>query len=90
MTIPVSNCPHCGAPLPPGALVCPTCHQPAYMARLVQLFQEAQRQESIDPTLAAATWRLCLPLLPPNSMEYQQIAQRVAVLAGGAFVLAGF
>ncbi len=80
------NCPHCAAPLPIGAVVCPTCRELVYKDRLIQLFQEAARQESIDPNLAAATWRQSLPLIPPNTIEYQQIANRAAALSGGAFV----
>ena len=79
------NCPHCAAPLPIGALVCPTCRELVYKARLIQLFQEAARQETIDPNLAATTWRQCLPLIPPNTVEYQQIANRAAALSGGVF-----
>src|SRR2546423_15005597 len=74
MTLPVVNCPHCGAPLSPGALVCPTCHELVFKARLIQLLEEAQRQESIDPVLAAATCRQMLPPIPPNSSGYPQIA----------------
>jgi Zn-dependent protease len=47
--------------------------------------QEAQRQEAIDPLLAAATWRQCLALLPPESMEYRQITARAAILSSGMF-----
>jgi Zn-dependent protease len=51
--------------------------------------QEAQRLEAVDPMLAAATWRRCLALLPPQSVEFQQIAARAAALSGAAFGYGG-
>jgi Zn-dependent protease len=47
--------------------------------------QEAQRQEAVDPLLAAATWRQCQALLPPDSMEYRQMGSRAAILSSGMF-----
>ena len=78
--IPVSNCPHCGALLPPGAIVCPECHRLVYQNRLAALLAEAQRLETIDPLQAAQVWLQCLPLIPPQSAEYQQIGQRITAL----------
>ena len=82
---PLPNCPHCGSPLPPDALQCPACKRFVYEARLTELLREAQRQEPIDPILAASTWRQCLSLLPPESPEAQQIAARAAALGAGMF-----
>jgi Zn-dependent protease len=80
-----TNCPHCGAPLPPGALVCPNCRQLVYRARLMQLLTEAQRLESVNPVLAAGTWRQAQALLPPDAPEYQQMGARAAALSAGMF-----
>lgn len=80
--VPLTNCPHCAAPLPTGGLVCHTCHRLVFEARLAALFQEAQRQESTNPVLAAGTWRETLPLIPAGSNENRQIAARAAMLSG--------
>jgi Zn-dependent protease len=77
---PASQCPHCSALLPPGAIVCPACHRLVYQHRLGVLLQEAQRLEAVDPLQAAQVWVQCLPLLPPESPEYQQIGQRITAL----------
>ena len=82
---PNPNCPHCNAPLPPGALICVACHRFVYESRLKILLYEAQRLEAIDPILAATAWRQSLPLLPPDSLEAQQIAGRVAALSAARF-----
>lgn len=82
---PIPNCPHCGAQLPAGALVCPTCHRLVFEQRLAQLFQEAQAQESVNPAIAARVWRQALPMIPDGSNEHQMIAARAAALGGGMF-----
>lgn len=81
----IPSCPHCAAPLSPGALFCPTCRRLVYHARFLELVNEARRQEAIDPILAAGTWRQSLALLPPETMEARQIAARAAALGAGLF-----
>src|SRR3954468_321368 len=82
-------CENCGHWFPLGTLVCPNCGALIYRKRLEQLSADAIQAEPVDPLRAAMIWRQCLDLLPPQSQQYQAIAQRVgalsAGLAGGGF-----
>ena len=63
-----------------GTLVCPNCDALVYAQRLTDLSIEAQREEAANPVRAATIWQQALPLLPPESQQYQQIAQRIGML----------
>lgn len=82
-------CPQCGAPLPPRALMCPACNGFIFRERLQQLAIEAAKQEWIDPIKASFIWRQCLGLLPMDSPQYREVAQRAVSLAGGAVPMLG-
>jgi Zn-dependent protease len=67
--------------LPADALVCSKCGACVHRQRLEQLSHEALRLEQSYPAQAAYYWQQCLPLLPPNSPQYQQISQRIQHLS---------
>jgi Zn-dependent protease len=50
---------------------------------LSQLSAEALELEKSDPVAAAGRWRECLDLIPPDSQQYQMVAQRMGLLAAG-------
>ena len=76
-------CDRCGGTLPPYALVCMRCGALAHRAELERLSREATALEPYDPAGAAARWRRCLELLPPDSQQYAGIYHRLAVLSAG-------
>jgi Zn-dependent protease len=76
-------CENCGHWFTLGTLVCPNCSALVYRRRLEQLSAEAIAAEPADPLRAAMIWRQCLDLLPPQSPQYQSIAQRVGALSAG-------
>jgi len=80
---PVTACGQCGLPLTGQELVCPRCQSLVHRGRLELLAREATRLESVNPLLAAAAWRQCLSLLPPESRQFQWIAARAEALAHG-------
>jgi Zn-dependent protease len=82
---PLTNCPHCMAPLPPGALVCPTCNHLVFEARIKDLLENSQRLESLDPMYAAALLNQAMNLVPPGSQPHQMLAAKAAALSTGAF-----
>jgi Zn-dependent proteases len=68
-------CSTCGAGVASGLLTCPVCGRLVYAEKLNQLAGEAAdlaQKEDIEAALA--TWRQALPLVPPGSIQYQQIA----------------
>ena len=73
-------CPRCGMVLFMGNLACPNCGGLVYAQRLTDLSIEAQREEQRDRLRAAMIWREALPLLPPDSQQYQTILQRIGML----------
>ncbi|HWB53022.1 MAG TPA: site-2 protease family protein [Tepidisphaeraceae bacterium] len=77
----VVTCTNCGQILPADALICPKCGAFVHKARLEQLSHEALRLEQTYPAQAVYYWQQCLPLLPPNSPQYQQIVQRIQHLS---------
>lgn len=77
------TCPGCGRLLYGGILACPGCGALVYSQRLNELAGEAQRQEMVNPGGAVPYWQQCLPLLPPNSQQYQMVQQRIGALLSG-------
>jgi Zn-dependent protease len=64
-----------------GQLACPRCGALVYAAELTRLADEAQREESGGNVIRAAMlWREAMQLLPPDSRQHHDIAQRVAML----------
>ncbi len=76
-------CPRCRAPVPDGALACPNCGLFVYANELAQISAEALRQESTNPWNAAEIWRQGLGLIPPNSSQFQEVQNRIAMLSSG-------
>jgi Zn-dependent protease len=76
-------CENCGHWFTLGTLACPNCGALIYRRRLEQLSADAIAAEPVDPMRAAMIWRQCLDLLPPQSPQYQSIAQRVGALSAG-------
>ena len=77
------QCPRCHTWLHNGTLACPACGGLVYAHQLYQLSNEAQRQEQTNPFAAAQLWQQTLPLLPPDSQQYQMVRHRIAMLLGG-------
>lgn len=77
----VVTCGSCGQIIPGDALVCPRCNNFVYRARLEYLAAQATTLEPTDPRGAARIWQQCLPLLPLQSPQYQNIVQRIAHLS---------
>ena len=73
-------CQRCGMVLFAGNLVCPNCGALVHAQRLTDLAIEAQREEQTNALRAAMIWREALPLLPPDSRQYQTIVQRIGML----------
>src|SRR5216683_3332289 len=76
------TCPQCGTALPDGGLSCPSCHALAHAGRLDALSAQA-RSASAAGDLAAArwNWEQALPLLPPDTTQYQTVRRKIAELA---------
>jgi Zn-dependent protease len=66
-----------------GQLACPHCGALVYAQRLNEIAAHAQAVEGVNPIEAAMIWQQALPLLPPDSTQYQLIAQRVGALSAG-------
>jgi Zn-dependent protease len=75
------TCPTCAQILPGDALVCSKCGGFVYRPHLEHYAAQATQLEQTNPPQAAAIWQQCLPLLPPNSPQYQNIVQRIAHLS---------
>ncbi|MEA2734410.1 MAG: hypothetical protein QOE14_861, partial [Humisphaera sp.] len=72
-----------------GNLTCPNCGALVYAQQLTDLARDAQREEQTNPIRAAMIWQQALPLLPPESKQYQTIAQRIGMLTSGHHRSAG-
>jgi len=72
-----SHCSNCGVVLPSETLSCLDCHRLTHSAKLERLAVEAN---SGDPQAAAAIWKSALNLLPPESLQYKGIQERIANL----------
>jgi len=74
-------CPRCATELPVGALACPACAALVHRDRLIDLSNRAAAAASAgDPTAARALWEEAQALVPPRSLQYQQIRERLAAL----------
>ena len=74
-------CQRCGMVLFQGNLVCPNCGALVFAQQLNDIAARAQQEEAAGNVLAAAMiWRDALALLPPQSQQYQSIAQRIGML----------
>ncbi len=74
-------CTQCGTHLAPAALMCPGCGRLVHSARLKELAAAANRAEEADhPTAALEAWNNALSLLPPDSRQFQTVAERVSAL----------
>jgi Zn-dependent protease len=74
-------CADCGALIPEADLVCVSCRRLVHAEELKRLSEEAQqRTETGDLAAACDAWRRALPLLPPNTVQYSAVAERLAGL----------
>jgi Zn-dependent protease len=79
--VPTFPCPRCGNQLLQGMLVCRRCGGLVYAQRLNEIASHATRVEQVNPIEAAMIWQQALPLLPDDSAQYSQIAERIGSLA---------
>jgi Zn-dependent protease len=78
---PSDFCPHCGAEIPKRILVCPNCQKLVHSDRLTKLFQQATLAEQENRlSIALSFWREALELLPPSSVQYKTLLQRITDL----------
>src|SRR4051812_32931673 len=80
-TIATFPCPQCGALLPYGAVACHNCGALVYAQRLNEIAADALREEPANPIRAAMIWQQALPLLPPQSQQYHEVASRIGALS---------
>jgi Zn-dependent protease len=74
-------CPRCATELPARALACPACAALVHRDRLIDLSNRAVAAASAgDSTAARALWEEAQALVPPRSLQYQQIRERLAAL----------
>ncbi len=75
-------CPQCGTHVAPALLACPSCQRLVHADELKRLASEAERAEQAgDPSMALASWRQALDLLPRDSTQYQVVSARVTGLS---------
>ncbi|MGH7215579.1 MAG: site-2 protease family protein [Tepidisphaeraceae bacterium] len=80
----VTSCPRCGTIFVQDELVCRACGEYRHRERLQHLSDEALRLERFrQPVQAAMVWQKALALLPGDSPEHRQVAERVGMLNGG-------
>lgn len=76
-----ASCGQCGTALPEGALLCPGCNALIHAAELERLAREAVAASNrADPATAQRYWQEALPLLPPESLQYRSVRQKIADL----------
>src|SRR5262244_1884415 len=74
-------CAQCGTTLPEATLLCPGCHALKYAPELEHLASQAAFAANRgDPAAARNVWLQALPMLPPESVQYQTVQQRIAEL----------
>jgi Zn-dependent protease len=75
-------CPECGRALAPTSLSCENCGWLRHAAQLEDLARRAKLATDASHFAAAcALWEEMLPLLPPNTAQYQAVRTRIADLA---------
>jgi Zn-dependent protease len=78
------GCAQCGAALTATDLACPSCHTLVHALELKQLAAEADAHaQAARPSEALAAWRRVLDLLPPESRQHAQVADKIAQLSRG-------
>ncbi|HXE56071.1 MAG TPA: site-2 protease family protein [Tepidisphaeraceae bacterium] len=87
--LPLTACERCGHALAADQLVCPNCGLFVHHRRLDELASQAMQMEQTNPAGAAVVWQQMLPLMPPESPQFQQISQRIGALASGWAPAAG-
>lgn len=74
----LSSCANCGTSLQPGALVCPKCRKFTYAQELDDLARRARQAGSLGQLpQARSLWAAALPLLPPESAQYQSVQREI-------------
>jgi Zn-dependent protease len=74
-------CPRCATELPVNALACPACAALVHRDRLIDLSNRAAAAAGAgDSTAARALWEEAQALVPPRSLQHQQIRERLAAL----------
>ncbi len=75
-------CEGCKAEIPTAFLSCPGCGHLVYVETLKERARAAEQAEAQgDPTTALTLWRAALDLLPPGSVQYQRIQEKVRILS---------
>jgi Zn-dependent protease len=75
------NCPHCGAAISLGAVVCQQCQGLVHSEELLRLSTAAKNQEEEGKTTEARdTWMRALALLPRDSTQAQWVIDHVKSL----------
>jgi len=83
MTQTFATCPQCRTRLPTDSLVCTSCGRLLHGDELQHLAAQAIELERTDPQAAAQVWKQCLPLLPTDSQQHEDVSQRVTQLSAG-------
>ncbi len=77
----LTHCANCGTALQTGALVCPNCRKFTHSQELDQLAGRARQATALGHWQAARDfWASALPLLPPESSEYQSVQREITKL----------
>ncbi len=78
---PYQHCANCGTSLTPGALLCPNCRRFVYAEELEEAAVRARQLLAVGHVEAARDqWLAMLPMLPPESNQYQSIMGEVRKL----------
>ena len=73
------RCPDCRIGMASNRLSCPACHALVYKAELEGLAADARIAE--NPRAEVGIWRRALDLLPPDSHQHRNVAERVGELS---------
>lgn len=78
----VTRCADCGADIAQGLLACPGCARLVHSAELAELARAAEDAERAgDMTAALASWRRASALLPPTTVQWAKIDERMRALS---------
>ena len=75
----VQMCAGCGSQVAPTLLSCPGCGRLIYAKELTELASRASN--ATEPSEALGYWRKALELLPPGSVQYQNIQAKIDELS---------